>query len=146
MEEIKDLAGNDAINKLKSILVNNPTCMLISAMNIKHPSVCPMTVKTIEDNGDIWFLSYKDSEHYENIQKDPNVLLTFANDIDQQYLSITGNGVHSDSEELINILWDDSDKQWYANGRNDENIVVLKVAINDAYYWDQTEQRSKPIQ
>ena len=60
MEKIEDLSGNAAVKKLQNIIINNSTCMLISAMGIKHPSVCPMTVKTIENNGDIWFLSYKD--------------------------------------------------------------------------------------
>lgn len=142
MVKINELAGKNTVGKIQSTLINNPTCMLISSLNMINPSVCPMTVKTIEGNNAIWFLSHKLSEHYNNIKNNNNVLLTFVNNTDKEYLSISGQGFHFDTKEVIDALWDEQDVKWYENGKKDEHIVALKVVINDAYYWDTCEQKS----
>ncbi|WGH75377.1 pyridoxamine 5'-phosphate oxidase family protein [Tenacibaculum tangerinum] len=145
MEKIDDLAGSNAVEKIQSILINNPTCMLVSSLDMSNPSVCPMTVKTIEDEGAIWFLSDKHSEHYKNIREGGKVLLIFANNTDEEYLSISGDGMHYDEKKVIDALWDEQDAQWYENGRETDCIVALKVVISDAYYWDTTEQKTVKV-
>lgn len=145
MDTIKDLEGQSAIEKIQALLVNTSTGMLISSLQFKNPSVCPMTVKTVDEQGNIWFLTHKESEHYKNIEENNRVLLTFASEVENEYLSITGEAHHTDDSKVIDVLWDEDDEKWYDNGREDENVAVLKVSVEDAYYWDSYEQKSKPI-
>ena len=62
---------------------------------------------------------------------------------ENQYLSITGQAAHVHDKKIIDAIWEDGDQRWYENGRNDENVVALKITIEDAYYWDEYEQKSK---
>lgn len=143
--EKNDLVDKNAIEKIQSILINTPTCMLISSLSDPNPPVCPMTVKTIDDSGALWFLSNKKSEHYINIEKDNDLLLTFTNNTDKQYLSITGKGIHYESKEIIDELLTQQDLKYNAYKNNKASIVVLKVIIDKAYYWDIDLQKSISI-
>ncbi|HKJ06254.1 MAG TPA: pyridoxamine 5'-phosphate oxidase family protein [Flavobacteriaceae bacterium] len=145
METIKNFEGKSAIEKIQALLVNTSTGMLISSLQFKNPSVCPMTVKTVDEQGNIWFLTHKNSEHYNNIEENNRVLLTFSSEVENEYLSITGEAFHTDDAKVIDVLWDEADGQWYKNGREDKNVAVLQVRVEDAYYWDSYEQKSKSI-
>ncbi|MDY0780121.1 pyridoxamine 5'-phosphate oxidase family protein [Tenacibaculum sp. IB213877] len=145
MDTVKDLDGKNYVEKIKSLLINNPKCMLIVPLDSQRTCVCPMNVKSIDENGNIWFLSHKESEHFEVIQEKGDVLLTFANYTDKEYLSITGVGVHYDSKDLIDKFWDNEDVQCFKKGKNDSDIVALKVSVVNAYCWDITEQKSIAI-
>ena len=135
-----DLNGEAAILKIKAIIERNPIAMLVADLKLDSPTVCPMTTKGIDDNGALWFLSTKDSDHYRSIQKDAKVLLTFSNESEEQYLSVTGLGSHVTTNTVIDAIWSDGDAKWYDDGREDSNVIALKVDIVDAYYWDSFEK------
>ncbi|WP_047789240.1 pyridoxamine 5'-phosphate oxidase family protein [Tenacibaculum mesophilum] len=136
-----DLVDKNAIERIQSILINTPTCMLISSLSKPNPSICPMTVKTIDNDGALWFLSDKESEHYKNIEKDNDLLLTFTNNTDKQYLSIRGKGIHYESKGIIDKLLSQQDLK----NNNVHTIIILKVIINSAYYWDVNLKKSVTI-
>lgn len=146
MKNIEAEISDKAIATIKDALSNTSIGMLITHLANDTPSVCPMTVKHVADSGCIWFLSTKNSEHFDNIEKDNKLLLTFTNKDDGQYLSITGKGMHSDNKSDIDKIWSEDDAQWYENGREDKNIVVLCILVTKAYYWDTTEQKSKDFE
>ncbi|WP_412560900.1 pyridoxamine 5'-phosphate oxidase family protein [Winogradskyella sp. MIT101101] len=133
-----DLKGDDAIKKIKSIIERNPIAMLVADLKMDSPTVCPMTVKGMDGKGILWFLSTKDSDHYKSIEEDQRILLTFSNESNHEYLSVTGLASHVSSKTVIDTLWKDEDAKWYHNGRDDDNVVALKVGIVDAYYWDRS--------
>lgn len=134
-----DLSGEAAILKIKAMIERNPIAMLVADLKLDSPTVCPMTVKGIDANGVLWFLSTRDSDHYRSIESDPKLILTFSNESEEQYLSVSGLGSHITTKTIIDAMWRDQDAKWYDNGREDFNVVALKVDITDAYYWDSFE-------
>lgn len=83
----------------------------------------------------IYFLTDAASHKDEDIARNPNVNLSFADADDQKYVSLTGRAEVSDDREKIRELWSTPAKAWWENA-DDPAIRVLKVTPKDAQYWD----------
>ena len=99
-----------------------------------------MTLQQIDENGDIWFFSSKDSDHFKDIIHDNRVQIIYSDDGDQTYISIFGKATHVVDEKKVNELWSPMLKNWY-KGKDDPNLVLLNIHINNAYYWDTDESK-----
>ncbi|WP_179344924.1 pyridoxamine 5'-phosphate oxidase family protein [Winogradskyella ursingii] len=135
MKEQK-LIGKEAIKKIETLLSNNQLAMMATKLSTMPFSVCPMTTQEIDKNGKLWFFTAKDSEHNREIKQDNRLHLTYANQSDQEYLSIYGTAEITENKQKIDELWSSILKVWFS-GKDDPNLALLCVTIHDAYYWDQ---------
>jgi len=136
MEIIQDLHGNEAHQKIKEILKHNKMAMMTSAIGQIPPSTSPMSTQRIDENGHLWFLALKSSDHYKNIKKNSNVHLTYANNDQQEYLSILGEArIVVNAKDLIAEVWTKDDEEWFYSYK-DHNLSLIQIEIRDAYYWD----------
>ncbi len=144
METTEDLIGKDAIDKIAKLLDNNKLAMMATKLDSMPFSVCPMTTQEIDSTGKLWFFTGKDSEHYRELQKDERLHLTYANQDDQEYLSIYGKAKITENKQKIDELWSSFLKVWFS-GKDDPNLALLCVTIEDAYYWDQKHNKAVTI-
>ncbi len=42
----------------------------------------------------------------------------------------------SEDQEKINDLWNDTLEAWFPQGKNDPNIQLIRVEVDEAEYWD----------
>jgi general stress protein 26 len=95
----------------------------------------PMAAHVDRDQHAIYFLTDADSHKDEDIKRNPNVGLAFADTGDQKYVSLTGYAVLSDDRKKIKELWSTPAKAWW-DSPEDPSIRVLQVTPKDAQYWD----------
>jgi len=95
----------------------------------------PMAAHVDRDEHAIYFLTDTDSHKDEDIKRNPNVGLAFADPGDQKYVSLTGRAAISNDRQKIKDLWSTPAKAWWDNPE-DPSIRVLKVTPKDAQYWD----------
>lgn len=95
----------------------------------------PMAAQVEREEGRILFLTDKDSFKEEEIARDPNVNLAFADPSGQDYVSLTGRAALSDDRARIRDLWSPAAKAWW-DGPDDPSIRLLSVAPKDAQYWE----------
>jgi general stress protein 26 len=83
----------------------------------------------------IYFLT--DARHHkeQEIARDPQVNLSFADAGDQKYVSVTGTAVISNDRGKIKQLFSMPAKAWW-DSADDPNIRILKVTPDDAEFWD----------
>ncbi|HEY4197515.1 MAG TPA: pyridoxamine 5'-phosphate oxidase family protein, partial [Mucilaginibacter sp.] len=75
-ENHQDLAGKEAIEKLKELVEKPSTCFFCSNIKTGIPfSTRPMTVQKVDEEGNLWFLSSNDSNTHSELQQDPFVQL-----------------------------------------------------------------------
>ena len=96
----------------------------------------PMDTQEIDEDGTMWFLTGKDSHKDEEIKKDSRVNVSYASNSKSSYVSVSGNGEISNDREKIAELWSPEHKAWFPEGKDDPNIRILKVKIEQAEYWD----------
>jgi general stress protein 26 len=83
----------------------------------------------------IYFLTDADSYKDEDIARNPNVGLAFADTGGQKYVSLSGRAAISNDRQKIRELWSTPAKAWW-DSLDDLSIRVLKVTPKDAQYWD----------
>ncbi len=133
----EDLSGPEALAKLRELVKKAATCFLCTSITTGKPlSIRPMSVRDVDDEGDLWFLSASDSHHNEQIAKDPAVQLLFQGSPHSDFLTIYGKASITTDKAKIKELWQPILKTWFTDGIDDPRITVIKVTPAHSYYWD----------
>lgn len=132
----QDLSGQSAIDKLKALTADE-TCFFSTAEAVSDTGgTRPMSVRAVDDNGDIWFLSASDSHKNAAIQANPAVRLFFKGAAHAEFLSLDGNASITRERAVIDRLWDAHLKTWFTEGDHDPRITAIRVTPSAGYYWD----------
>jgi general stress protein 26 len=134
MGDHKDLTNEFAVDKIKDLAANIKTCMFCTYNDYRLLSR-PMSVQKIDDLGQLWFLSDRNSSHNAEITLNPQVEIFFSEPHDK-FLTLRGTASISYDRETIKELWDPIVKVWMPGGEDDPNLSVIKVVPEDGYYWD----------
>ncbi len=133
---IKNLYDKEAREKIKELVEDIKTGMLVTDMENKPLSAIPMSTKQVDDHGAIWFLSRSDSEHNKNIKKDRDVQLLYSDNSSKEYISIYGEAFIETNREVLEDLYSKVDDAWFEKGKDDPHLTGIKVNPKEAYYWD----------
>ena len=95
-----------------------------------------MSTQEVDDSGNLWFLSDKDSTKNMEINDDDHVQLLFSGSAHSDFLSVYGKATILYDKEKIKELYEPIVKAWFKEGKDDPNISVIKVAPEEGYYWD----------
>lgn len=95
----------------------------------------PMTAYLAREDNTIYFLTDARRHKDEEIARDPNVNLSFADASKQKYVSLTGTAAISNDRAKIKQLFSTPAKAWWDSAEN-PNIRVLAFTPDDAEYWD----------
>lgn len=131
----KDLENIDAIKKLKSLVEDIRFCMYTTYENGKIESR-PMTTLDVDNEGNAWFFTSRQTEIGSDTDNGENVTLIYSHPGDNTYLSVSGKASIVHDEAKKEELWSPLSKAWFPEGKNDPDLVVLKVTTDEAAYWD----------
>lgn len=136
-ETQKTLFGEEALKKLKHIATKAENCFFCSSIKTGLPvSVRPMSVLQVDDEGNLWFMSMRDSKKNKELKADPLTHLFFQENKNSGFLNIYGISEIVFNQEKIYELWNPLLKVWFQGGKDDANISLIKVVPTQAYYWD----------
>ncbi len=137
MGDVKNLFSDEAVEKLKELATKDSgTCMFVTALDKRPQAARPMATQDVDAEGNIWFLSAKNSDKNIDIAADNKVQLFYANNSSYEYLSVYGEAETVFDKLLIEKYWTSMAKAWFPQGKDDPNISLIKVKPLDAYYWD----------
>lgn len=134
MGDHKDLKNISAAEKIKDLAEDIKTCMLCTYKNDKLQSR-PMSFQEIDEYGNFFFLSDKNSNKNEEITANSKVEIIFAQPHDK-FMILHGNATISYDRKRIKELWNPIIKIWMAGGDDDPNLSIIKVVPEDGYYWN----------
>lgn len=136
----KNLTSHEALEKMRTLVDDIKTAMLLTDLKKQPISAIPMTTKEIDEKGDIWFLSGMNSEHNSNIVKNPQVQLLYSDPSGMEFISIYGMATVITDDEKLKKLYSNSDDAWF-EGKDDPNLTALKITPKEAYYWDTKQNK-----
>jgi general stress protein 26 len=96
----------------------------------------PMYTQNPEPDGSLLFLTDADSAKIYEVRKDSHVNLSYASPADNVYASVTGRASAYRDQAKIDQLWSEPLRGWFPKGKDDPNIMILKVEIDKGEYWD----------
>ncbi|KAA6430413.1 pyridoxamine 5'-phosphate oxidase family protein [Dyadobacter flavalbus] len=136
----KDLQNKEAVKKLKSAAEDIRFCMYTTYKNGKIESR-PMTTIQIDEDGNAWFFTSKKTEIGSETNPEEAVTLIYSDPKNNTYLSVSGSAVAVEDQAKKDELWNPMTKAWFPEGKDDPNVVLLKVTTDEAAYWDNTSSQ-----
>ncbi len=127
---------NSPAAKLKELIKGIEFAMLTTIRPDGGLHSCAMATAEIDDDGVVWFFSGNDSQKVEAIKSDPRVNLSYSDASGQRYVSISGNAEPVRDDAKAQELWSPLYETWFPKGVGDPNVILLKVHIRGAEYWD----------
>jgi len=126
-----------AIDKLKKLATEIDICIFCSGNGMEEDPGCrPMSTAGVDDAGNIWFLSDKDSQKNQDIALDPRVRLYYSHPGKSSFLIVSGDAEILFDKALIERFWNPLDKVWFKEGKDDPSISLIKVRPGNAHFWD----------
>lgn len=96
----------------------------------------PMQTQDFEFDGDLWFFTSSKTHKAEEIEKDNRVNVSYAAPGSNSYVSISGTAEIVRDRAKIDEYWNDILKAWFPEGKDSPDLVLLKVTVEQAEYWD----------
>ncbi|UVW27768.1 pyridoxamine 5'-phosphate oxidase family protein [Massilia sp. H6] len=132
-----DLTGSAAVDRLKEMVDEAKSCFFITQDGIgPNRGVRPMSVREVDDAGQLWFLSASDSHKNAELAANPAVKLTFQKSAHAGFLELDGYAEVVLDRARIKALWHFMLKTWFTEGEDDPRITAIRVMPRQGYYWD----------
>jgi general stress protein 26 len=128
------LKGKLAVGKIQELIKIAPTCFFCTPGSPVETR--PMSVRTVDDDGTLWFLSSSDSSLNRALPGSPSVILYFQGSTHSDFLYLLGNAEVLVDKAKLKDLWEPMLKTWFTEGIDDPRITIIKVKAKEGYYWD----------
>jgi len=136
MGTTESLVNQDAVAKLKELAKEIDICMFCTNLTVAPFSTRPMSVREVDAEGNIWFISSAASNKNMAIKEDEHVQLLFAQPSSAHFLDVYGRASVYTDKATIEDKWQPMAKAWFSEGKDDPDVTIIKVAPSEAYYWD----------
>jgi general stress protein 26 len=110
--------------KIASVTTVTPEGKLVSR---------PLVVQQREFGGDLWFFTADPSNKTAHVQANQQVNVAFQ--AGNSYVSISGTASVSHDRAMIEELWNVGAEAWFAHGKDDPSVALLRVQADSAEYW-----------
>lgn len=124
------------LHKLGTLIDNIEVAMLTSRAPDGSLVSRPLQTLKLDANGDIIFFTAASSHKVAELTEDASVNLAYAHPSDQRYVSVSGRARMDRDPELIDELWSPVQKVFFPRGKEDPDLMVLRVRVHQASYWE----------
>ena len=101
-------------------------------------SLCsrPMSTMQMDAESNLWFFTGLSSPKVKEMEDHQQVNLSYARADKQDYVSVSGTTQIVRDKEKMKELWTPWIKPWFPDGLDDPNLVLLKINLTHAEFWD----------
>lgn len=123
--------------KFKEMIKEIDLCMLTTVDENDDLHSRPMSLNSdVDENGNLWFFTSSNSHKASEIERTPNVNVSFIDTRQQHYVSVSGMAELVRDRQKIKELWKPVLKAWFPDGPDQADVALLKVKMTKAEYWD----------
>lgn len=101
----------------------------------------PMSTTEAQNDGLLWFFTYDETEKTDEISKQPEVNLAYADISNNTYVSISGRARIIHDRNKMEKLWTPALRAWFPKGLDQPGIALLCVSIEQAEFWDSSASK-----
>jgi len=125
------------LEKLVEMIKEIDLCMLTTVDESDELHSRPMSLnRDVDEEGNLWFFTSSNSHKASEIERTPNVNVSFVDTDDHRYVSISGTAELVSDKQKIKELWKPALKPWFPDGPDQPDVALLKVRMTKAEYWD----------
>lgn len=134
MAKDKELTHEEKLDEIKKI-IKKATIGIMTTIAENGLVSRPLAVQETEFDGDVWFVTFRDTSKVKEIEADPRVNVAF-NDDDQNYVSIAGQAEIIVDDAKKKELWNKAYEKIFNTTYDDPELVLIKVHAHGAEYWE----------
>ncbi|AEI51592.1 pyridoxamine 5'-phosphate oxidase family protein [Runella slithyformis] len=101
----------------------------------------PMGTSDVDEEGNIWFFTSESSQKINEVEDNSNVSVCYADPDDNTYVCVMGTAQIVHDRKKIDELWNPALKIWFPEGKEDPEIVLIKIDPISAEYWDSSSSK-----
>jgi general stress protein 26 len=120
--------------KLQGLLEEFDVAMLATRTPEGRLRARPMALAEVEPDGTLWFLTDRRSGKVEELRQDDHVLVTMQSRA--KFVSLSGTVAPTEDRQRVARLWRAEWQAWFPGGKDDPNLVLLRVDGQAGEYWD----------
>ncbi|MGV7209198.1 pyridoxamine 5'-phosphate oxidase family protein [Oxalobacteraceae bacterium A2-2] len=139
-EDAVPLYTQDQIQAITSRIKHVKFGMLTTQDSSATLTSRPLPCQQVDNQGNMWFLIADDAEFVLDLHEHPGVNISFADPTHQLYLSVAGQAYTLRDPARARELWNPLARGWFS-GPDDPRLLLLRVRIESAEYWDATTSR-----
>lgn len=129
------------LKKIQKIIDDIKIGMLVTTAPDKTIKSRPMGTREVDEEGYLWFFTSDESGKLVDIIEHPHVNVSYSSPDKNTYLSISGVAELVSDKEKMEELYSPVIKAWYPQGLDDPTLMLIKVKIQEAEYWDGTSSK-----
>lgn len=126
----------ESLHKVGELLKGIPVAMLVTRSGDGTLRARPMATLEAEFDGTLWFFSADHSNKVSELAQSPEVGLVYGDPSGQRYASLSGRAEVVRDPDKARALWSPLYREWFPQGLEDPELVLLKVEVSRAEYWD----------
>jgi general stress protein 26 len=121
------------ISKVTGI-INDSRIGMVTTINGDGALVSrPLAVQDVEDDGDMWFFTSKDTSPVAHVRANPAVNVSFGKGT--EWVSVAGQAEVVTDRQQIRDRWNQAVEAWFPDGPETPEAVLLHVDSDSAEYW-----------
>ncbi|XID91452.1 pyridoxamine 5'-phosphate oxidase family protein [Paenibacillaceae bacterium WGS1546] len=124
--------NQEAIDKVRELIKGIDTAMLTTVSEEGLVSR-PMKTQEVEFDGNLWFLTKKDTGKFHELLRNRQVNVAYAG---KSFVSIRGKAELVENTEKLKEFWNPAYEELLETTYDDPNLVLIKVEAETAEYWD----------
>jgi len=131
------MSRDEGIRKLREMIKGVEFCMMTTVDEQGHLHSRPMATNDADEfDGQLWFFTYGRSHKADEVSRNHQVNLSYADPKSQNYVSLSGLAHLVRDKDEIRRRWKPQYKAWFPNGTDEPDIALLRVDVEKAEYWD----------
>jgi general stress protein 26 len=96
----------------------------------------PMYNTDTDEHGDLWFFTQIGSAKTQELSRDNEVSLGYADPPSQTYVAVIGRAEVVRDRSKIDEKWSEPMKAWFPKGKDDPEIALIRVHPERGEFWD----------
>jgi general stress protein 26 len=124
---------HESFHKIAELVADFDTCMLTTMAADGKLISRPMAPLEICSDGNFWFFTNESSTKTHQLE---SVNLSFTDEYNSVYVSVSGYGDIVRDRRLVDSLWTPAARTWFPDGKDDPDLALLMVTLEMAEYWD----------
>lgn len=103
----------------------------------------PMTTQNthLDEERALWLFMSRRGDSAADLQAAPEVCMSYADTGSDSYVCVSGTAAVSEDAAKKKALWSPMAKAWFPGGVDDPDLLLVRIDIAHADYWDVKESK-----
>lgn len=136
---------NGSIARLRDLIKDIKIAMLTTVGRDGALHSRPMATQEADFDGTLWFFTGQDTAKAGEVAEYRAVNVAYSNPDEHRYVSMSGPATLVRDRSKAEQLWNPAYRAWFPQGLDDPNLVLLRVDVEQAEYWDPGASRMQAL-